>query len=214
MTLKTEPYLQQAARWPDVGSHLMAHFDTETIVVYQAYRAEIGHFAIANQSFGGAFSFSRMSWIKPNFLWMMYRSGWGTKTDQELTLGVRLRRTFFDDVVAAAVASTFDVAQHPSREAWQAAVAGSDVRLQWDPDHDPYGAPLARRAIQLGLRGATLARYGREAIVEIIDMSAFVAAQRVHVDLRRLDLLEMPREDTYPEYHVANQGPLTRLPTA
>ncbi|NEQ76446.1 MAG: DUF4291 domain-containing protein [Okeania sp. SIO2C9] len=24
-----------------------------------------------------------MSWIKSNFLWMMYRSGWGSNTEQE-----------------------------------------------------------------------------------------------------------------------------------
>jgi len=28
-----------------------------------------------------------MSWIKPNFLWMMYRCGWGTKEGQQVTLG-------------------------------------------------------------------------------------------------------------------------------
>jgi len=27
------------------------------------------------------------------------------------------------------------------------------VRLQWDPDHSPKGEKLARRAIQLGLKG-------------------------------------------------------------
>ncbi|WP_141653813.1 DUF4291 family protein, partial [Erwinia billingiae] len=25
------------------------------------------------------FSMTRMTWIKPSFLWMMYRSGWGMK---------------------------------------------------------------------------------------------------------------------------------------
>jgi hypothetical protein len=27
-----------------------------------------------------------MSWIKPNFLWMMYCSGWGTKQRQRIIL--------------------------------------------------------------------------------------------------------------------------------
>jgi len=25
---------------------------------------------------------NRMTWIKPNFLWMMYRSGWASKKNQ------------------------------------------------------------------------------------------------------------------------------------
>jgi hypothetical protein len=49
---------------------------TLAIVVYQAYRPQIGRFAAPRGSFGGShFSLGLMSWIKPNFLWMMYRSG-------------------------------------------------------------------------------------------------------------------------------------------
>lgn len=119
-----------------------------------------------------------MSWIKPNFLWMMYRCGWGTKAGQEVVLGLRIRRVFFDNIVAQAVASTFQPAHYPTREAWQAAVESSDVRLQWDPDHDPLGGKLARRAVQLGLRGRTLEAFATKEIIEVIDMSAFVAEQR------------------------------------
>ncbi len=48
---------------------------SSSIVVYQAYRPEIGDFSVEHQHFGGAFSYNRMTWIKPNFLWMMYHSG-------------------------------------------------------------------------------------------------------------------------------------------
>ncbi len=44
-----------------------------------------------------------MSWIKTNFLWMMYRSGWGTKPDQEIILAIRLKTTFLDSVLTQAV---------------------------------------------------------------------------------------------------------------
>ena len=108
----------QAARWPAAGEHVLAHFDADTIVVYQAYRESIGRYAIAHGQLGGPdFSFDRMSWIKPNFLWMMYRSGWGTKPGQEVTLGLRVRRSFFDRLLRDAVASSFDPARHASREA-------------------------------------------------------------------------------------------------
>src|SRR5205085_10398421 len=98
MKLKTEPYLEQQQRWPASGRHILAQFDDESVVVYQAYRPEIGHFAAQHGYFGGAFSLGRMSWIKPNFLWMMFRSGWGTKEGQEVTLAVWLRRPAFDAI--------------------------------------------------------------------------------------------------------------------
>ncbi|MFE2537242.1 DUF4291 family protein [Streptomyces sp. NPDC059371] len=34
----------------------------------------------------------RMTWIKPSFLWMVYRSGWGTKEGQETVLAVEISR--------------------------------------------------------------------------------------------------------------------------
>ena len=82
-TLKTAPYTEHAPVWPQSGRHIMAQFDADTIVVYQAYRPAIAGFAVEHQRFGGEFSFSRMSWIKPNFLWMMFRSGWASKEGQE-----------------------------------------------------------------------------------------------------------------------------------
>jgi hypothetical protein len=75
MNLVTGPYLVQAARWPKTGRHILAQFDDESIIVYQAYRPAIGQFAAQHGFFGGQFSLNRMSWIKPNFLWMRYRCG-------------------------------------------------------------------------------------------------------------------------------------------
>lgn len=159
----------------------MAHYDEETIVVYQAYRAEIGLHAAQHQSFGGAFSYNRMSWIKPNFLWMMYRSGWGTKDGQEVTLAITMRRSFFDELLESAIASSFTASRFDEIESWKKALAASEVRLQWDPDHAPSGAPIARRAIQLGLRGETLHRFGTTEVINIKDISEFVASQRPHI---------------------------------
>src|SRR2546423_11697806 len=112
-----------------------------------------------------------MSWVKPNFLWMMYRSGWGTKPGQEVTLALRLRRCFFDSLLAQAVPSSWDPGQYTTRGDWERAVATSDVRRQWDPDHHPSGAKLERRAIQLGLRGNALEALGIRELLEVIDLS-------------------------------------------
>lgn len=196
--LPTASYAAQSARWPARGKHILAHHDDETIVVYQAYRPEIGEWAIANGRLGGpAFSVERMSWIKPNFLWMMFRSGWGTKEDQEVTLGLRLRRGFFDALLADAVASTYRASGCESQAAWKRAMKRSDVRLQWDPDHGPGGEKLERRAVQLGLRGEALRRMVEDETREVLDMRPLVDAERARLRREGRDAVQTPVETTY-----------------
>ncbi|WP_211209901.1 DUF4291 family protein [Uliginosibacterium gangwonense] len=90
-----EQYQEQLARWPQQGHHILAQFDADSIYVYQAYGDAIADYALCHQRFGGTFSYTRMSWIKPNFLWMMFRAGWASKAGQERILAIRLRRLFF-----------------------------------------------------------------------------------------------------------------------
>jgi hypothetical protein len=198
MALTLERYHEQQARWPAEGRHILAHYDEASVVVYQAYRPAIGEYAAQHGRFGGEFSLNRMSWIKPNFLWMMYRSGWGTKDGQEVTLVIWLRRAAFEEILREAVPSTFAPEVYASYDEWQAAVAHSSVRLQWDPDHNPSGHPLARRAIQLGLRGDALARYAGEWPLRIEDISRLVARQYEAVRTGDLNALMTPRETIYP----------------
>ena len=196
--LRFESFQAQSARWPASGRHVLAQYDDETVVVYQAYRPSIGRFAAEHGYFGGGFSLGRMSWIKPNFLWMMYRCGWATKEGQEVVLAVWLAREAFDQILSLAVPSTFWDHRYADRAAWQADVARSDVRLQWDPDHDPRGNPVTRRAVQLGLRGATLARYAREWIRRIEDVTPLVREQHARLMTSGLAGLETPAERVYP----------------
>ena len=197
-SIEHELHSLQSPRWPAEGQHVLAHFDHESIVVYQAYRPSTGRHAIEHGQLGGPdFSFNRMSWIKPNFLWMMYRSGWGMKPGQEITLGLRIRRSFFDRLLRDAVESSFDPARHASRDAWQRAVEESEVRLQWDPDHAPDGAKLSRRAVQLGLRGEALKALATHELLEVIDMSPFVEAQRANA-AHPWNELRTPVERVYP----------------
>jgi hypothetical protein len=198
VNLAVEKYDEQKARWPREGRHILAQYDERSVVVYQAYRPAIGNYAAEHGRFGGAFSFSRMSWVKPNFLWMMYRCGWGTKVDQEVVLAVRLHRWAFDEILRLAVHSSYVPAVYGTEEAWRAAVASSDVRLQWDPDHSPTGEPVERRAIQLGMRGQTLRKYGTEWIVGIEDVSEFVREQGAMVSKAERGRLVTPREEVYP----------------
>ncbi|MBW4622076.1 MAG: DUF4291 domain-containing protein [Cyanosarcina radialis HA8281-LM2] len=208
MRLLTEPYLIQEERSPKSGRHILAQFDDNSIVVYQAYRLAIGNFAAQNGYFGGEFSLDRMSWIKPNFLWMMYRSEWGTKVGQEVILAVKLQRSAFDEILAAAVHSKFVPEVYLSEKEWKRSLQRSDVRLQWDPDRYPSGARLPRKAIQLGLRGEILSRYARDSIVEIEDISKFVQQQHLYAKSGDWRDLLTPSESVYP---VANTDVAERL---
>lgn len=173
------------------------------MIVYQAYNPSIGRFAVEHGRLGGEFSYSRMSWVKPNFLWMMYRSGWGTKRNQEVTLALRLRRTFFDAILAEAVPSSWDRDSFATQDEWAGAVARSSVRLQWDPDHHPSGAKLERRAIQLGMRGDVLEAFGQRELLEVIDLTEFVAEQRANASASGLSALLTPTERVYVPTEVA-----------
>ena len=195
--LHLAPYLEQRARWPAEGRHILAQFDADSVVVYQAYRPEIGLDAAARGRFGPAWSRERMSWIKPNFLWMMYRSGWAEKDGQEVVLALWLRREGFDRILADAVPSSYDD-NFASRAQWVPAVRRPAVGLQWDPDRGPGGAPERRRAIQLGLRGAALRSFADEWLLAVEDVTRLVRAQRDHARAPRLEALNLPAEQVYP----------------
>ncbi|MBP0020176.1 MAG: DUF4291 domain-containing protein [Cyanobacteria bacterium SBLK] len=197
MSLTWESYRDRRDRLPRSGRHIVGQYDEESIVVYQAYRPAIGHFASENGYFGGEyFKFDRMSWIKTNFLWMMYRSGWGQKPGQEVVLAIKLQRTAFEEILSLAVPSHFIPALYATQAEWKQDLKGSMVRLQWDPDRLPNGEKLERRAIQLGLRGEILSRYAKEWIADIKDISNLVREQYQNVKGDYADLL-VPRESLY-----------------
>jgi hypothetical protein len=199
MNLLIEKYHEQEARWPREGKYIMAQFDADSIVVYQAFQPGICRYAVGRGQFGGSkFSFNRMSWIKPNFLWMMYRCGWASKEHQEGVLAIRIRRDGFDEILRQAVPSTYPATIYENEAAWQESLKKSFVRLQWDPDHDPFGEKLLRRAIQLGLRGEILHSYCGLWIVSIEDITDFVHAQHNALKTQGLDALMTPKEDIYP----------------
>lgn len=176
--MKTETYKYQQSTLPEEGKYIVANYNLETITVYQAFNEKIANYAITNQKFGGSYySFNRMTWIKPNFMWMMYRSGWATKHNQEKILAIKLKRSGFEKLLESAVISSFKPELYENREKWKTALENSEVRLQWDPDHNPIGEKLNRKAIQIGIKGETLRRFNENWIIQIDDITDFVRSQ-------------------------------------
>jgi len=69
----------------------VAQWDDDGVYFYQAYNHAIADWAITNQRLGGpSFNPDRMTWMKPSFAWMLYRSGYATKSNQERILKIKL----------------------------------------------------------------------------------------------------------------------------
>lgn len=162
-----------------------ARHDAETITVYQAYGSHIGEPTAREGRFPDWYDRGRMTWIKPSFLWMMYRCGWATKPGQETVLALRLRRSGFEWALAHSALSHFDRRLHTDRAAWKDSLR-RPVRVQWDPERDLRLAALPHRAIQVGLSGEAVRRYVDEWIVDITDVTPL--AHRVHELVRAGDL--------------------------
>jgi len=86
---------------------IRASYSNRTVRVYQAYRPEIALAALQAGRYVPPFSMGRMTWIKPSFNWMMYRSGYATKPGQEMVLGVDITREGFEWALNNAVLSRF-----------------------------------------------------------------------------------------------------------
>ncbi len=155
---------------------IRARYDDSTVRVYQAYSAEIALPALAAGRFVPPFKVERMTWIKPSFLWMMYRSGWATKSGQEHVLAIDITRKGFEWALAHASLSHFDASIHASREVWHIQKESAPVRIQWDPERDLNLQRLDYRSIQIGLGPAAVPLYVNEWITAITDITTEVHA--------------------------------------
>lgn len=122
--------------------------DDEGVFVYQAFCDNIADWAIKNQTLGGPdFNPKRMTWIKPSFAWVLYRSGYGNKHNQNRILKVKISHKSMASILTLCECKT--------------AGGGSLGRVQWDPARDILSSDngkeprkmLRKRAIQIGVKG-------------------------------------------------------------
>ncbi|MER7662408.1 MULTISPECIES: DUF4291 domain-containing protein [unclassified Streptomyces] len=157
-----------------------------TITVYQAYSPTIGVPAARDGRFPATWKRDRMTWIKPSFLWMMYRCGWGLKEGQEIVLAVEIVRDGFDWALENSCLSHYDRDVHADRPSWKRELKSSPARVQWDPERDLHQRPLPCRSLQLGLAGEASRRYADEWTASITDVTPI--AHRIHALVRQGDL--------------------------
>jgi Domain of unknown function (DUF4291) len=181
----------------DDSCRVLAAFDEESVWVYQAFRPSTVAAAVAKGTFGTGFGLDRMTWIKPSLGWMLHRSRYASAKRQEAIARIKVRRSGFDEILQAAVLTSFDPAIHESQEQWARALRATEVHLQWDPDRDLEGRPLARRAIQLGLRGSMVGRYVEEWITAVVDFTSIAKEIQLSVETGA-PLPDTPLESEYP----------------
>ncbi|MBG0568958.1 DUF4291 domain-containing protein [Actinoplanes aureus] len=179
---------------------IRAVFDEDSVTVYQAYSPAIAEPAVRAGRFVPPFKRERMTWIKPSFLWMMYRCGWAMKPGQERVLAVSISRAGFEWALANASLSHYVRGLHADRADWQRQLKSAPTRVQWDPERDLRLRELPYRSLQLGLGGAAVPRYVDEWTTGITDVTGLAR------DIRgRLDVGDepgaaalLPAEQLYP----------------
>ncbi|MFH1466956.1 MAG: DUF4291 domain-containing protein [Pseudomonadota bacterium] len=197
--LRAPLFIRQSTVIAEVPSRqIRAVFDGESVVVYQAYGDAIADAALTAGCFVPPFSMDRMTWIKPSFLWMMYRCGWGLKEGQERVLAIRIRRAGFEWALRHARLSHFDPEVHASAEDF-ATTRGTPVRVQWDPERSLTLQALPFRSIQIGLRGEAVRRYVHEWTLGITEITEHVHAIRALLDQGELVTAQrlLPDEAVY-----------------
>jgi len=179
---------------------IRADFDCETIVIYQAYAPKIAELALEAQRFVPPFSFHRMTWIKPSFLWLMHRSNWGQKSGQERILAVRVKRSGWEKALSLAIPTCFEPGDFASASEWAKQFAVAKVHVQWDPERSLRGAGLPHSSIQIGLSRHIIREYVEEWIVGIEDYTPRV--RKIYDFLRsgQADKAKrhLPPEQVYP----------------
>ena len=174
-------------------------WDDAGVFVYQAFNDTIADYAVKHQRFGGpAFNVKRMTWIKPSFAWVLYRSGYGHKHNQNRILKVKIPHE--------------SLAQILGRCQCRHGGGGSKGRVQWDPARDILTADgneprkmLRRRAIQIGISDE-LSEHYVNSILSIEDVTELAHAvceahqskTVSHTQMRMTELLpRLPVERDY-----------------
>lgn len=180
---------------------IRAAYNDSTIRVYQAYSEQIADAALRAGKFVSPFKLSRMTWIKPSFLWMMYRCGYSYK-DEGLArvLAIDITREGFEWALANACISHFETPTYENHEQWQQRKAVTEVRIQWDPERDLNHNALAHCSIQIGLTGAAVKKYVQQWCVGIEDVTEQARAIKSLVDQGELAEAAklLPEEREYP----------------
>jgi len=176
---------------------IYANYDNTGVFVYQAFASHIVANALDKGTFGVGFNMDRMTWIKPSFAWMLYRSGYATKTRQEAILKIKLTHAGFLEILSHSVETSYNPRIYDTPDDWRLTLRKSPVRHQWDPERNLKLGKLERRAIQIGIRGWVVHKYVNEWIIGLEEVTDLAHDIQQAVKNRK-PLPTVPSEHVYP----------------
>lgn len=180
-------------------NEIRAEYDARSIVVYQAYSPAIANAAVRAGRFVSPFSFNRMTWIKPSFLWLMERSNWARKSGQECILKVRVSRAGWDEALKLGVLTSYTPGVHRNAQSWNEDFASAQVHVQWDPERSLRGGDLGYNSIQVGVSRHLIERYVNEWVQNLEDITPQV--RKIHTLLQNGNASKaaalLPKERVY-----------------
>ncbi|KAF4633174.1 hypothetical protein G7Y89_g4953 [Cudoniella acicularis] len=145
---------------------IRAYYDDKTITVYQAYSESIATAAVASQNLTASpdFSYDRMTWIKPSWCWMLYRSGYSLKDSrQSRILALKMTHENFLNLLRQAAVCRNEALTNEEK--------ARKVRVQWDPERSPRLGALGYRSIQIGIGRGLSGKWAEEWVEGIEDVT-------------------------------------------
>ena len=169
-------------RLPTPYRQIRASYDEDTITVYQAYSSTIAIPAVKQQKLNASpdFRLSRMTWVKPSWSWMMYRSGYSYKDARQAhILAIKMKHEHFKHLLSLAVLTHSMSTVTPTLELKE---KNANVKVQWDPERTPALGMLPYRSIQIGIPAAVTEQWVEKWIVGIEDVTERAKALKATLD--------------------------------
>ncbi|KAF2103665.1 hypothetical protein NA57DRAFT_50537 [Rhizodiscina lignyota] len=203
---------------PTPYRQIRALHDEARITVYQAYSESIATAAVREQKLDASsdFSLGRMTWIKPSWNWMMYRSGFSFKDKrQSRILAIKMKPENFIKLLRKARVNEHHEPGTGGKE--KAGLQGGEAKndnaknestvvVQWDPERSNRIGKLEHRSIQIGISRHDCEEWVKERIAEIEDVTELARKHKEIVDagmtneeIEALGLLPVERPFNLPE---------------
>lgn len=179
---------------------IRALFDKDNIAVYAAFSDSIANVALKNQQLLPPFVYTRMTWIKPSFLWMMYRSDWGHRAGMTRILRIWVARDAWEKALQEAILTTPDYPIYSHKKVWRKKLDNTGIRVQWDPERTIDNKKLAFKSIQVGITEKYSEVYAKKWITKIEEVTPLAHSIQNLIFQKKWTAAEalLPQERTYP----------------
>ncbi|EAY31762.1 DUF4291 domain-containing protein [Microscilla marina] len=179
---------------------IRALYTPKHIALYAAFSSSIANVALKSQQLLPPFSYDRMTWVKPSYLWMMYRSDWAQKDNMQRILRIWIKRIDWELALKEAILTTPEAHVYNDAKKWRKQLDKARVRVQWDPERDIQNKHLSFKSIQVGIMPSLAETYAKKWIAKIEDVTPLTQHIRSLVVAQQFEQATqlLPKEQAYP----------------